>query len=437
MLTDLIQSLPSNPKGSAKRDDSTSTRQNTPHTNTQAVVPASSGATVNPFAPLPDELILEICEQLLPAEDSGCDDAWDAQFTFASLALTCQYLHPFGMRYLYRTYRAMTYQPRNNFLTTAYASGDLIHNVREIIISKSSWPRKSSPRMAVGFLITQIMALAGPYKEQWLDMCKSNPDHVALALMIFCSRKALRLLELSSCPIQLDTLFLDFLSEATGQLSVAPSSKGSDFGRLRELKIDMTHVPYEGVLRVFLLPSLDTVYLLNCNAVASSEDKSSPCLLAQGCSNVENIYLTSCTIPSSVLARMIRACKALESFCYVNSDIPETSEAIKWYEELFEAMITHQDTLEELMLDAWEDTYPQWSPRYACLEVLVKMKALQSLYIAYAILMGKPSGQYEIEDSARVPDATWPGYTPNCGPTTAEFDQFAIVLQESSAYLGH
>jgi hypothetical protein len=264
MLTDLTQALPSSPKGSGKLDDSTSTRENTPHSNTQAVVWASSGATVNPFAPLPDELILEICEQLLSAEDPGCDDAWDAQVTFASLALTCQYLHPFGMRYLYRTYRATTYQPRNNFLTTAYTSGVLIHNMREIIISECSWPRKSSPRMALGFLITQIMTLAGPYKEQWLDMCKSHPDNVALALVIFCSRKALRLLELSKCPVQFDTVFLDFLIEATGQLSVAPS-QGSDFGRFRELKIDMTHASYERVLRVFLLPSLDTVYLLNCN----------------------------------------------------------------------------------------------------------------------------------------------------------------------------
>jgi hypothetical protein len=168
--TDLIQALPSSPKGSAKRDDDgTSTRQNIPHSNTQAVVRASSGTTVNPFATLPDELILEIW--LLPAEDRGRDDGWNAQVTFASLALTCQYLHPFGMRYLYRPYRATSYLPRNNFLTTAYDSSNLIRSVREVVINnRECWPRKSCPRMAQEVLSRQIMDLAAPYKRQWLDL---------------------------------------------------------------------------------------------------------------------------------------------------------------------------------------------------------------------------------------------------------------------------
>jgi hypothetical protein len=198
----------------------------------------------------------------------------------------------------------------------------------------------------------------------------------------------------------------------------------------------MTHISYERVLRVFLLPSLDTVFLLNCTAVPSSENESSMWLLTQGCSDVATIHLTSSIISSSVLARMIRACEALKSFCYVDSDIPETSEAVEWYEELIEAMTTHQDTLEQLMLEAWEDSDSQWSHRYTCLKVLAGMKALQSLYIDYTILRGKPSGEYEIENSVRVPEATWPGYThalqdilpPNLLKLCLKYDRLALTL---------
>jgi hypothetical protein len=53
---------------------------------------------LNPFAPLPDELILEIFEHLaLPSHSIYTGEYCS---TFFSLCLTCQYLHPIALRFL-------------------------------------------------------------------------------------------------------------------------------------------------------------------------------------------------------------------------------------------------------------------------------------------------------------------------------------------------
>ena len=82
----------------------------------------SSPSAINPLFPLPNEMITEVCEHLLPRDK--CDrildlgEAQKARATFAALASTCHYLCQFGMRYLYHTYHTWLPAREHGFLST-------------------------------------------------------------------------------------------------------------------------------------------------------------------------------------------------------------------------------------------------------------------------------------------------------------------------------
>jgi hypothetical protein len=86
------------------KDQATSTVQSL-RDNAHSPLSPTPEIIVNPFAPLPDKLILEICDSILLNEHYWSvdyySDATVAKKAFAALALTCRYLRPFAIRYLY------------------------------------------------------------------------------------------------------------------------------------------------------------------------------------------------------------------------------------------------------------------------------------------------------------------------------------------------
>ncbi|KAF2257259.1 hypothetical protein BU26DRAFT_39754 [Trematosphaeria pertusa] len=89
---------------------------------------------VNPLAPLPDELILEIFEQLIRLWELGSRGTMRIvpATTFAALALSCRYLYPFAMRFLYSTYHASLEAPLISFLRTIASQPHLVMRIKDI-----------------------------------------------------------------------------------------------------------------------------------------------------------------------------------------------------------------------------------------------------------------------------------------------------------------
>jgi hypothetical protein len=169
---------------------------------------------VNPLAPLPDELILEICEHLITV------DAWERRFhlgtahvatsTFAALALSCRYLHGFGMRYLYHTYQARIHRPNSGFLRAIHWHPELASNVREISIDDpniSARPLGSCHvrlSMSAEHLETEIRKLSLPYQDKWISLLPREPQAVDLAVLIFKCRHSIRWLDIPTRESDID-----------------------------------------------------------------------------------------------------------------------------------------------------------------------------------------------------------------------------------------
>jgi hypothetical protein len=113
--------------------------------------------------------------------------------TFASVALTCRYLLPFGTRYLYRMYQASVFRPRNGFLRKVHASKGLASNVQEILLVGLPLISSVGPRMATDVVIQDVKRLALPYEQKWLALLREHFDVVVEALLIFKCRKALQI----------------------------------------------------------------------------------------------------------------------------------------------------------------------------------------------------------------------------------------------------
>ncbi|KAF2130782.1 hypothetical protein P153DRAFT_430108 [Dothidotthia symphoricarpi CBS 119687] len=358
----------------------------------------------NPLAPLPDELILEICEQL----DDFAHER-HARVAFAALARTCRYLYPFGMRYLYRTYSAGSKGPIRGFLQRVFSSTRFSVRPQKIHFD-ATFRTESSPSTYnsctnVEELSAKLHGLSLPYEHTWIQLFATIPESIDLGLLILLSRESLQALEITDISGCLsDIAWLDPILHAAHQSSIDLNTNHG-FHMLKRITLGATELSTEHVYQIMLLPSLRFFNLDWMSTSSASTVESLP----PGSSLVENIHFHVSSVSSDVISGLVAACKTVKSFRYTASSVP--SDQLQWYTDVIGALRSHCKTLELLVLDTSHDSFMDLTDRFPPTRVFAEMCVLKHLEINFSVIMGKPIGLFEQRDRARDEDVMWKGFT--------------------------
>lgn len=348
----------------------------------------SDVAVVNPLAPLPDDLILEICEHLFAGDRHARKhgSAPIATKTFAALALTCRYLYAFGMRFLYHTYHATSRRPTNNFLRAIHCHPDLASKVREIIIDDCGVPPRRlglhpwEISIPAEKLEAEVRNLCLPYGQEWVTLLSTDAQAIELALLIFKCRHSLRSLEI---PYRSDQQLQWFapLAYASQQQQEYPKT---DYGfeKLRKLNVNLHGLSVDHLSSIMLLSSIRDLKFshLDINPYIR-RDHIVPWSVAPRSSNINSLHIRHSRIPATLVSRILASCRAISDFLYAEGS--SYGNTTQWHSGFFEALSQHANTIQKVHLDL--DSDENW-PRTT---VLATFKVLKTLRTNYSILVGK------------------------------------------------
>lgn len=376
---------------------------------------------MNPLAPLPDELILEIFEQLIRLWELGSRGTMRIvpATTFAALALSCRYLYPFAMRFLYSTYHASLEAPLISFLRTIASQPHLVMRIKDIQttdLRDDDYFDGCTLSRTTEAMAAEIRTAALPYEQKWLAELAFEPEEVDVALLVLRSRKLQSLVIvrrwLGHASYQELPIVLDPIVEFCKKLPVEPT-QAYDYKKLRRLDIRMSGLCLGQVAHILRLPSLTSLALQDFayNDALIAREKRLQWPVSPGTSGLQKVYILSSTIPSDVLVSLLESCKAVKSFEYMASMIPVAP--VQWYADTLRALGMHRDTLEQLCIDSDEGDVAFWDrglPAYLPCAIIKGMQSLTRLKINFVVLMGKPRGRYQVHDADRTQDLEWRGY---------------------------
>jgi len=372
---------------------------------------------LNPLAPLPDEIILEICEHILPVHayerKYHCHPASVATRTFAALAKTCRYLHAFGMRYLYYTYQASLGEQATGFSRTIHRRPELASHIREIYIRPphleyhpSIAPAKLS--MSPSEFVTEIRKQTLPYEQKWLDVLPAGAVTVDVALLIHHARYSLRSLEMTSSlpkkvkpsPACDGLIWLHALTYASQELSLgSPIDHG--FRNLQHLDLDLDRLSISQVAPVMLLPSIKTFNFQRLDVTSKADQgMEDRWPIAPKSSNITSMHILYSKISSELISQMLASCKAITAFRYLVCR--SLGDPVKWHAEVIQAISNHSNTIEDLMVDAADWNVVPWRDQWPCIDTIASFQALKHLRMKYSTLMGKPEEVYQGLDFSRT-----------------------------------
>lgn len=92
------------------------------------------------------------------------------------------------------------------------------------------------------------------------------------------------------------------------------------------------------------------------------------------------LYIESSALSSGSLAELLGSVKHLEKISYNELQLPDEADGNEWYNEIFEAVILHYDTLQTILVEALE-TYGTWGLRCKIRESLRSRRLLKALSI--------------------------------------------------------
>jgi hypothetical protein len=362
----------------------------------------------NPLSPLPDELILEICEHIFPDIDLERRQSGESvpheRATFAALARTCRYLHPFALRYLYRVYEFPYSAEHLGFAKTILSNPDLPLHIREVYALGFAIERHKDPlSIDISTIKAEISRLALPYKQRWLEGLIEDPASVEFAFMLWRCRKSLEALEppptydeshrdehvewaSQDLPVWFDPIFQHRQPGQHVQLT------DHGFAKLRYLDVDMTGMSLGHLACLMTLPSLKKLGMKRfnrCNERAREEDWT--WRLDQRSSGISCMYIHQSTIPSAIMSSMLRSSKSIKRFRYSAFQNDSEEDPAEFSRTLLEALFKHHKSLQELELDDWDFGRDETSiHRFRRTIDFSKMKMLEELQISYAMLVAKP-----------------------------------------------
>lgn len=312
---------------------------------------------VNPLAPLCDALILEICEHIdFPDGDRGFGWAHNMmrKNTFAALARTCKYLHPFGMRYLYHHYQTTCHERDNRFLVSLSNHPELASRVREVVLSrkdrKEGWSDDPSTSKAV--MRKRVRTHSLPYGKRLLADFSKHPVEVVLALLIYDARHSIRRLERDYNSVcEYTCWFLPLLYSAQKYLN-ASHCTADGFARLQHLDLGMFEGSFSEMSAVMALPSLKYLGLISTEY---EEDKDYATWgIALRSSKVQFFNMRHAT-SSTFMPRLLQSCETVtEIRCEL---IAYELDPIEWFFTVIEAANTHRSTLKQFLLGP--DLFPE------------------------------------------------------------------------------
>jgi hypothetical protein len=363
-----------------------------PESSKQQVV----DAMINPLAPLPNELILEVCEHILPRDEGDriCHEgeALEAKATFAALALTCRYLHPFGMRYLYHTYHAWLPTRGHGFLSAVRKRLDLASHVHEILVLRdhdaATISASTDPGTYVQELAMEVHKVSLPFKESLLELLETDPHAVDVALLIHNSRFTLQELQLPEFDRSTgrdNSIWAAVLIHSTQRLCHTLRDLDG-FSKLRTLSIALNSLAPSVVSSVMLLPSLHNLTLMpNSQTSSSASQADMSWHVAPKSSKVQILNIMYTRLPSRLISRMLESCALLKDFKYCGYPMENS---LEWHSEVLAAVKIYQEhSLDDLFLDAgWGGD--AWLGYSVLTNTIGNMEALKTMRIHHSVLLG-------------------------------------------------
>ncbi|KAL6703577.1 hypothetical protein ACN47E_009522 [Coniothyrium glycines] len=357
--------------------------------------------TTSPLLMLPAELMLNICDHIFPSyhveRRYSIEETVPHEYeAFAALALTCRYLFPFAMRYLYRVCELQDYQNHGGFLRTTSTNPYLGSYVREIYAG--DWEEiLEDERIHIGAQMEhEISQLASPYTKKWISILPEDPESIDFALLLWRSRVHLQVLELPmTCKVVSTGLCIGGLSDGLpawfDPIFHASSTWNESllfdgFAKLHYLDVDMSAMAVEHLTKLMMLPSLNTLSMKNFEEPTGEWSW----MLAQDSSTMSCLYIDACNLSSIMLSYILASCKSISRFKYSGFRSESYYDPSTYYTAMMEALFQHRRSLRELVLDDWDFRRHEGSmERFSWTVDFSAFKILQVVQIPHAMLVAE------------------------------------------------
>lgn len=279
------------------------------------------------------------------------------------------------------------------FARALYLRPELGEHVRELDIMYPLDEERPTPpsEKDSALLITAIKELQlGDQEDAWLSGFKSLDLSVLTALLV------------NRCP-HVREMFIPAAYVRMGPLNDLFDRNPSLLSELQSVSFEgednflgFSIAPYQ---RLFTLPNLKEVNL----EFAALDDGAFPKAWTPGTVTAEKISFRRSHLDADSLKKFMQACKKLTSFSYKNFHVDEEEEADAYgfikpefnAPQLYEAILAHKDTLQNLALtfayDPWDlENLEEHLSRRGKFGSFRDFSALETVYIAHALFPAHP-----------------------------------------------